>query len=130
MRGEDGIVRLIVRWLVIAISVAAAAYIVPGIEVGENGWVAVLVMAAVLGLVNAFIRPILSFFSCLLIIVTLGLFSLVINTGTFLLASWISQNWFGAQFSVDGFWSAFWGSIVVSIVSVVISALLPDDEDR
>jgi putative membrane protein len=122
-------VRLIVRWLVIAVSVAVAAYIVPGIEVGENGWVAVLVMSAVLGLVNAFIRPILSFFSCLLIIVTLGLFSLVINTGTFLLASWISQNWFRAQFSVDGFWPAFWGSIVVSVVSVVISALLPDDKD-
>lgn len=121
--------RLIVRWLVIAVSVAVAAYIVPGIEVGENGWVAVLVMSAVLGLVNAFIRPILSFFSCLLIIVTLGLFSLVINTGTFLLASWISQNWFRAQFSVDGFWPAFWGSIVVSVVSVVISALLPDDKD-
>jgi putative membrane protein len=94
-----------------------------------NAWIAFSVMAILLGLVNAVIRPILKFFSCGFIIFTLGLFSLVINAVTFWLASEIAQNWFDIGFYVDNFWSALLGSLVVSIVSVVLSQILIDEKD-
>jgi putative membrane protein len=119
---------LFIRWAIVAASVAAAAFIVPGIHVGENGWIAVAVMALVLGVVNVFLRPLLKFMACGLIILTLGIFSLVINAGMFLLAANVSQSWFGVDFTVDGFWPAFWGSIVVSLVSVVLTALISENE--
>jgi putative membrane protein len=119
--------RLLIRWALAALALFITAMIVPGIEVRDsNGWVAVFVMAAVLGFVNAFIRPLLQLLSCGLIIVTLGLFLFVVNALSLWLASWIAVNWFGAGFYVDGFWPALLGSIVVSIVSFVLSLLLPD----
>ncbi len=123
--------QLLLRWLVTAVALAVAAWTVPGITVeGETGIFAVLVMAAVFGLVNAVIRPILTLLSCPLVILTLGLFTLVINTICFSLSSWIAQNVFGARFIVDGFWPAFWGAIVVSIVSFLLSLFLPDKNER
>lgn len=123
--------RLLLSWLIIAISVYLAALLIPGIRVADpNGWVAVAVMAAVLGVVNTFIRPILRLLSCGLIILTLGLFSLVINAITFALASWIAVNVFGVGFYVDGFWPALFGALVVSIVSTILGALFLGDDRR
>lgn len=120
--------RLLIRWVIAAIALVVTANIVPGIEIrNDSGWVAVFVMAAVLGFVNAFIRPLLQILSCGLIIVTLGLFLFVINALSLMIASWIAVNWFGAGFYVDGFWPALWGSIVVSIISTVLSIFIPDD---
>lgn len=121
--------KLILRWLIIAISLYVAVLIVPGIEVAGNAWVAFSVMAIVLSLVNAIIRPILKFLSCGFIILTLGLFSLVINAVTFWFASQISQNWFDVGFHVDNFWSALLGSLIVSVVSVVLSQILMDEKE-
>lgn len=120
--------KLILRWLIIAVSLFAAAWIVPGIAVEGDAWIAYSVMAVILGLVNALIRPILKLLSCGFIIVTLGLFVFVINAGTFLLSAHISQNWFGVGYSVDGFGAALLGSIIVSIVSVVLSKFLIDKD--
>jgi putative membrane protein len=120
--------KLIFRWLIIAISLYVAVLIVPGIEVAGNAWVAFSVMAIVLSLVNAIIRPILKFLSCGFIILTLGLFSLVINAVTFWFASRIAQNWFDVGFYVDNFWSALLGSLIVSVVSVVLSQILIDEK--
>jgi putative membrane protein len=112
-----------------AVALGITAWIVPGITVeGQTGIFAVLVMAVVFGFVNAFIRPLLKLLSCPLIILTLGLFILVVNAISFLLSSWIAQNVFGARFIVEGFWPAFWGAIVVSIVSFLLSLLLPDKD--
>ena len=119
--------RFAIRWIVIAIALLVAVLLVPGITIQGNVWWAVAVTALVLGLVNAFIRPILQFLSCGFIVATLGLFLLVINAGTLWLASWISQNWFSAGFVVDGFWPAFWGGLIVSIVSFVLNIFLPDE---
>jgi putative membrane protein len=118
-------VRLIVSWLITAVALVAAAYLVkPGIRVtGNDGLVAVLVMAAILGLVNVLIKPILSFLSCGFIVVTLGLFLVVINAVSLLLASKIAQL-LNVGFVVDGFWPALWGSIIVSIVSFILSSVL------
>jgi putative membrane protein len=119
--------RLLIRWAITALSLVVVAWLLPGIHVEGNGWIAVIVMAAVLGLVNAFIRPILQALSCGLLILTLGLFTFVINAATFALASWISVNVFGANFIIDSFWSALIGSILVSVVSFLLSALLREE---
>lgn len=120
--------RLLIRWAITAAAVWVAAFVVPGINIGDNGWIAVAVMGAVLGVVNAVIRPILKFASCGLIILTLGLFTFVVNALAFELAAAISQSWFGVAFTVDGFWPALWGSIIVSIVSVLLSVFVPDPD--
>ena len=118
--------RLIVRWLISAAAVWAAAYLVPGIRV-EGGVADYLVVALVIGLVNALIRPIVSWLACGLIVLTLGLFLLVINAVLLLVAAWIAQQ-AGAHFYVDGFVPALYGSIVISVVSFVLSMLLPDGD--
>ena len=119
---------LVIRWLIVAVALILTAYIVPGITVEGNGIIVVLGMAVVLGFVNAFIRPVLKFLSCGFILITLGLFLLVINALSLWLASWMAQNWFGLGFVVDGFWPAFWGSIVISVISFVLSLLIPGRE--
>ena len=122
--------KLILRWLIIAVSLFVAAWIIPGITVEGDAWIVYSAMAVVLGLVNAVIRPILKLLSCGFIMITLGLFVFVINAATFLLSAQIAQNWFGLGFFVDGFGAALLGSIVVSIVSVVLSRFLIDDDKR
>jgi len=121
--------KLIFRWLIIAISLYIAVLVVPGIQVEGDAWIAFSVMALILGLVNAIIRPILKFLSCGFIFLTLGLFVFVLNAATFLLASQIAQNWFNIGFYVNNFWSALFGSIIVSVVSVILSHILIDEED-
>lgn len=119
--------RLLIRWLIVSLSLFVAAWLVPGIRVeGNNAWLTFAVMAVILGLMNALVRPLLAFLSCPLIILTLGLFVLVINGLTLWLASAIAVNWFHVGFYIDGFWSAFFGALIVSIVSVIFSALLRD----
>jgi putative membrane protein len=121
--------KLFIRWIIIAVSLVVAAWLIPGITVSDtNGWIAVGVMAAVLGFVNAIIRPILAFFSCGCIVLTMGLFMLIINAAMLSLASWISTNIFNVGFYVDGFWPALFGSIVISIVSFFLSMFLIDED--
>ncbi|WP_129671194.1 phage holin family protein [Candidatus Chloroploca sp. Khr17] len=123
--------QLLLRWLITAASLVVAAWTVPGINItDQNGWFAVLIMAAVFGLVNAFIRPLLTLLSCPLVMLTLGLFTLVINAICFSFSAWIASSFFGAGFSVDGFFAALVGSIVVSIVSFFLSIFLPDANEQ
>lgn len=122
--------KLLIRWLITAIALFVATLIVPGISVdGNSAFIAVGITAAVLGLLNAFLRPILAFLACGLVIVTLGFALLFLNAGMLWLASWISQSWFNIGFVVDGFWPAFWGGIVVSIVSFLLSLFAYDDDE-
>ncbi|OFW58332.1 MAG: hypothetical protein A2133_01745 [Actinobacteria bacterium RBG_16_64_13] len=114
--------RFLIRWGITAGAVAVAAWIVPGIAVAEPHRVwAVVLVALVLGLVNAFIRPVISALSCGLIVLTLGLFALIINGLMLWLASWITVNWIGLDFRVDGFWNALLGALIISVVSVIVS---------
>jgi putative membrane protein len=98
--------KLLLRWIAAAAAVWAAAYLLPGIRL-EGGLEQLLVVAVILGFVNALVRPILKFFSCGIIVLTLGLFLLVIN----------------ADFS-----SALFGSIIISLVSYLISLILSGKE--
>lgn len=123
--------KFIVRWIVTSIAVAMAAWLIPGIRiVGTNGWWAVAVMAITLGLMNAILRPILAFLSCGFIILTLGLFTLVVNGLTFWAGSWVAVNWFNVGFYVDGLWPAILGSIVVSVVSFLLSVFLAEKSQQ
>ena len=124
--------RILFRWLITAIAVAAAVLLVPGVALKNpqaNTIVAIVAVGAILATVNVLIRPILQFLSCGCIVATLGLFTLVINAGTLWLSSWIAQNWFGIDFMVDGFWPAFWGGLVISVVSFLLSILVPEPQD-
>jgi putative membrane protein len=116
--------QLLLRWAITALSLFVAAWLVPGIRVEREGWTVFAAMAVILGLVNAIIRPVLKLLSCPFIILTLGLFVLVINGITLLLASAIAVNWFHVGFYVDGFWAAFLGALIVSIVSVILTAVV------
>lgn len=120
--------KLLLRWLITAIALVVAVLVIPGIELtGTNAFVAVAVTAAILGLLNAFLRPILAFMACGLVVVTLGFALLFINALVLWLASWIAQNWFNIGFVIDGFWPAFWGGIVISVVSFFLSMFVYDE---
>jgi putative membrane protein len=121
-------VRLLIRWAITAAALAVTVWLLPGMHVEGSGVYAVLITAAVLGFVNAIIRPILTLLSCGCIVATLGLFLFVINALMLALSSWIAVNWFNAGFYIDNFWWALLGSIIVSIISWLLSLLLPDSE--
>ena len=120
--------KLLVRWVIAALALFVAAWLVPGITVDGDGWVVYAVMAVILGLVNAIVRPLLKLLTCPLILLTLGLFVLVINGLTLWLASSVAVNWFNVGFYVDGFWPAFLGALIVSVVTVILSALVREDD--
>lgn len=122
--------RLLISWIINGLALAAAAYLVPGIAVvGEPTWVTVAVMAIIFGLANALIRPLLKLLTCPLIILTLGLFTLVINGIMLWLSSWIATQ-FGVGFEVDGFWAAFLGALVISVVSFFLNLILLGGDSR
>lgn len=101
-----------------------AVRIVPGLDFQGSVW-ALAGIALVFGLVNAFIRPILTFLSLPLLVLTLGLFTLVLNAVVFLIVIWISGA-LDLGLSTTGFWPAFFGAIVVSIVGWAVNALAAD----
>lgn len=114
---------LLLHWLLNAAALWTAAWLLPGLEF-RGTLLQLLLVAAVFGIVNSLIRPILTVLTCPLIVVTLGLFTLVINGLMLLLTGALSEAW-GLGFSVSGFWAAFFGGLVVGLVSVVLSLLLP-----
>jgi putative membrane protein len=114
--------KLLVRWFIAALALLAAAWFVPGIRVEGNAWVAYAGMAVILGLVNAVVRPLLKLLTCPLIVLTLGLFLLVINAVTLLVAAKIAEA-VHIGFYVDGFLPALLGALIVSVVTVVLSAV-------
>ena len=122
--------KLLIRWVIASLALFAAAWLVPGITVDGSGWIIYALMAIILGLVNAIVRPLLKFMSCPLILLTLGLFVLIINGITLWLASAIAVNWFHVGFYIDGFWAGCQGALVVSVVTVVLSALVREDDDN
>ena len=119
--------KFILRLLINAIALYLAVLIVPGIDL-QSGLPSLLWLALIFGLVNALVRPLLKFLTCALIALTLGLFTLVINTFLFWLTSVIGQS-FGIALIINDpiWWNAFLGGLVVSIVSVVMTLILKDE---
>jgi putative membrane protein len=118
--------KFIIRWVINVIALYVALWLLDGKINYQGAWTGILWLALIIGLLNALVRPLLKFLTCPLIILTLGLFSLVINTVMLMLTSSIGQS-LGFGLSVDGFWSAFLGSLVISIVSVVMSVIFRDE---
>jgi putative membrane protein len=120
--------KLLIRLVVNAIALWVAVQLVPGITY-EGGPVTLLLVALIFGVVNALVRPLLTVLTCPLIVVTLGLFVLVINSILLALTAWISRL-FDLGFFIDGFWVAFLGALVISIVSAILSMFVADDDKR
>ncbi len=121
--------RFLIRLIINAVALYAAIYIVPGIQQpsGAN-WVSLLWLALIFGLVNAILRPIATLFSLPLIILTLGIFTLVLNTLLFAFTGWLG-NQFGVGFTLSEPWfiTAFLGSLVTTLISMLLSFLLRDE---
>jgi putative membrane protein len=116
--------KLLLRLAINAAALWIAAYFIHGIHIRGGLW-ALLIVAIVFGLVNALIKPIVKFFAFPFILLTLGLFTLVINTVLFGLTALLTQG-----LDIDGVVPAFLGSLVVSVVSVVLSWFLVDDKEK
>ena len=123
----------LVRIAVVAVALWIAILVVPGIVVTATTpelRIGTLVgVAIVFGVVNAVVKPVVKLLGCAFYILTLGLISLVVNALLFLLTGWIAAQ-LKLPFTVDGFWAAFWGAIVVGLVSFVLHVAIPDRLDR
>jgi putative membrane protein len=111
--------KLLLHWLISAIAIGIAAYLIPGVHVATI--LAALVLAIVLGIINAFFKPIISLITLPLNILTLGLFSLIVNALLIMLA-----GMFVPGFTVDGFWPAFFFAIVLSLVNAFFGMMIRD----
>ena len=111
------------RWLVTTLAVLVAAHVVKGIS--YESYLALLVASFVLGMLNAFLRPVLMLLSLPLLFLSLGLFLLVINALLLYAVGWLVKS-----FRVDGFGPAFWGALVISLVSMILNPLLGVDRQR
>jgi putative membrane protein len=120
--------RFLIRLLVNAAALWVATRLVPGVSYA-GGTLPLLGVALVFGVVNAFIRPVTKILTFPIIIVTLGFFALVVNGLMLWLTSSLSEA-LGLGFHVSGFWAAFWGALVVSIVSTALSLLVGDSPRR
>ena len=119
---------LLLHWILNAASLWVAAALVPGLEFhGSIG--RLLLVAAVFGIVNSILRPLLTILTCPLIVLTLGLFTLVINGLMLLVTGRLSETW-DLGFTVSGFWAAFFGGLVVGLVSMVLSMALMPKQSR
>jgi putative membrane protein len=118
----------LLHWVFNAAALWVAAYFLPGLSF-TGGLVQLFLVAAVFGIVNSLVRPMLTVLTCPLIVLTLGLFSLVINALMLWLTGWLSSYW-DLGFTVSGFWAAFWGGLVVGVVSMVLSLLFPGPAER
>jgi putative membrane protein len=122
--------KLVIRWIISALALFAAAYFVPGIRVeGANAWAVYALMAVILGLVNALVRPILRLLSCPFIILTLGLFLLIINGVSLYIAAWLADA-LGIGFYVDSFQAAFLGALVVSVITFFLNLFVKDKAEK
>lgn len=117
--------KFVIRWIVTAIAVGAAVWIVPGITTtGGDSAIAIAVMALVLSLVNMVVKPVLQVLSLPITVLTLGVFYLVVNAILLELAAWGAAGLFGSGIAIAGFGSAFLGSIIISIVSALVNGLI------
>jgi putative membrane protein len=121
---------LLIRLIINAVALLAAAWLVPGIYLSvargardPHDWLTLGIVALIFGVVNVIIRPIVLLFTLPLTILTLGLFTFVVNALMLILTSWIAQG-MGLGFRVDGFVPALLGSLIISVVSFVLNRVV------
>jgi len=116
-QGETEMRGLLLRWLMLTVAIMFAAYVIEGIQV--RGFLSAFFTAAILGILNAFFRPVLIILTLPINILTLGLFTFVINALMLMMASGVLSG-----FAVSGFWAAVFGSLLISLVSWVLNSLI------
>lgn len=120
---------MIVRFLVSALALGVATWLVPGLSLDDlnarpaDSAVTILIVAAIFGAVNALLKPLFVFVTSPLLLITLGLFLLVVNASLIMLVGWVCAQ-LGVGWSVAGFWPAFWGALIVSVVSFLLNSFL------
>ena len=119
---------IVIKIFVNGAALWVAAFLLKGIHLGSSGanqLVTILWVAVIFGLLNAVIKPVLTFFSLPVIILSLGLFTLIVNAAMLELTSWFADQ-FSLAFTVDHFfWDAVFGSIIITVVSMILNRILP-----
>ncbi|MCB0191183.1 MAG: phage holin family protein [Anaerolineae bacterium] len=110
-------VYLLVRWVILAAAIALTAWLMPGMAIHGNYFVSLIIISALYGLVNAIIRPIVMFLSCPLVILTLGLFALIVNALMLSLTNWFLPE----ILTIDSF---FWTTIIAALIISIVSGIL------
>lgn len=115
---------LVLRWILATTALLVAVSVVPGIHfTGEP--IELFLVAAVFGLVNALLKPLVTLLTCPLVLLSLGLFGVVINAWMLLATASLARDW-GLPFAVDGFWPACLGGILISLVSTALGSMLKE----
>ncbi|MBM2826331.1 MAG: hypothetical protein HW403_395 [Dehalococcoidia bacterium] len=114
-------IKLLLRLGINSVSLYAASLLVPGIHLGDP--LSAVFTAVIFGVVNTLIKPLVSLITCLLQMITLGLFTLVINALMLMFTAWAAQG-LGLAFYIDGFLAAFFGAMLISIVSTLMTHTL------
>ena len=126
--------KILIRFLVIAVALGVAAWLVPGIKLTGHDHAAqvetLLIVAAIFGVINVVLKPIIKTVGCAFYVLTLGLFALVVNGALLLLTSYIAYNKLHEPFHVLNFKSAVLGALIVAVISWLAHLLIPDDGDR
>lgn len=112
---------LIARFVINLVGVFLAEQIVPGFVIGD--WQSLVAGTAILAIVNILLRPLATLFSFCLIVLTFGLFVLIINTALLAATAWVAGQ-IGLAFSISGFWSAFFSALIISLISLVASTFV------
>jgi len=115
-------IRLVLRLAVNAVGLWVASYLIDGVDLSEE-WTSVLFVAVIFGLINAVLKPVAKVLTFPITVITLGLFTLVVNAAMLGLTAWTTDN-----LEVDGFWPAVLGALVISVVSWGLSVFVPDDD--
>ncbi|MBI1279452.1 MAG: phage holin family protein [Anaerolineaceae bacterium] len=116
----------LLRVIIYAVGIALVAEIVPGIHIPNDTLSTLIIIGLVFGIINAILKPIITFLTCPLVILSLGLFVLVINAVVLL----VTASLIPARLQIDGFWPAFLGGIVMSIISMILERVLGVNDDN
>ncbi|MCC0097156.1 MULTISPECIES: phage holin family protein [Streptomyces] len=122
----------VVKTLANAAALAVAIWLLAGITLDDHSslgrrTLTLILVALVFGLVNLIVKPVVKFFSLPLFVLTLGLFTLVVNALMLLLTSWLAEQ-LDLSFHVDNFWTALIGGLIISVVSWAVNMALPDND--
>ena len=125
--------RFLIRVLASAAALAVAMAVVPGIELTTGSVTSkvltLIAVALIFGVINAFLKPIVKIVGCAFYILTLGLIALVVNALLLWLTSWLADK-LNLPWHITGFWPAFWGAIIVSVVGWLLSILVRDRDGK
>jgi putative membrane protein len=124
IRASTQVKKFLQSWLINTLAVLVAVYLVKGIQYEQ--WLDLLVASLLLGILNAALRPVLLFLALPLLIITLGLFTLFINALLLYFIGYVLRP----HFAVDSLWSAFWGALIISLVSLVLNSLTGTGNSR